>query len=324
MTSVPNRNFLSMRRKKMSPDDAIPMMRRRLADFLRYHYGQHASKQFQRDFGAGARTADDVLAGRATAPQFQRALAQFGRPLADFLFTAAGPDDAALLDILHDSKLAATASVVSLGRGFGSAAGRLLSGADFHRAPDGGAGGSEPSATSGHVGAAFVPGRHAQDQPSVGRSARELMALCGRLEQHQDIPLDAADPRHAQLMEVWRSCGGVLTTGFVSLLDDLGLADLVSVYTPDIKIRQIGTGTLFWTDEQRKSVIGKSIFEMPTSADLARAVFDRLSVSVATRQPTNTLLQYSTGLVCATWKRMSFPFDISGCVIGSPALQVAA
>lgn len=329
MTSVSTRTVSAKDRTfpakapAMLPDDAIPIMNERLSHWLKGHYRRDAAKRLQCDFGIGQRAAEYALAGEISAPLFRRILAGFGAPLADFLFKPAHRTGADFLDIAHDTHLAASASVVSLGSAFGMdvSAGGIRRGGDIHP-PAGYLSGRD--ARLGAMCGDGVRDDGARATPSgtrIGRAARELMAFSGRLELHEPIGLDAADSRHAQLLAVWRNCGGELTSGFIALMDELGLAELASVYTPEIKVQRIGTGTLFWTEDQRRAVIGKSIFEIPASPPFVRAVFDRLTETVERRQPTNTLLTFDTGICRATWKRMAFPF--TGCIIGSPALQAA-
>lgn len=309
-------------------DTAEPERGARVAEWLRDNLGRNAAKRIQAEQKranlpiASDRTVDRILAGQVSDRQTWHLIRVFGWDLATFLLQpiCGSADHFSKLDAFnHDLRSAAAASSHSLRHGMGlslPSAGRRA-GDDRDCLDDAGHG--------DHLGRreAADPDALAVSSP-VGRAARELMALCGRLELHEPISIEACDPRHAQLLEAWGSSGGEMTPGFIALMDRLGLAELASVYTLDVKVQRIGAGTLFWTEEQRKAVIGKSIFEMPAAPSFTRAVYDRLVDTVARKHPNNTLLTFDTGVTRATWKRMAFAFPLSGCIVGSPALQGAA
>jgi transcriptional regulator with XRE-family HTH domain len=158
-------------------------------------------------------------------------------------------------------------------------------------------------------------------QPVPEHSIEDLKVFCGRIERHEVLGADAADDRHARLMETWRHCDGELTFGFLDQLADLGLSHLVSIYDHDIKVRHIGDGTVFWTEEQRRAVIGREIFELAAPPEYTRLTHDALVDATQTGAVTHRLVTFNSGVHRVTYKRAAFWFPRSGLVVGSPALQ---
>lgn len=165
-----------------------------------------------------------------------------------------------------------------------------------------------------------MPGS-AQPHQVSERSIEDLKVFCGRIERHEALGADAADDRHAQLMETWRHCNGELTFGFLDHLADLGLSQLVSIYDSAIKVRHIGDGTVFWTEEQRRAVIGREIFELAAPPEYTRLAHEALVDATRTGQVTHRLVTFDSGVHRVTYKRAAFWFPRSGLVVGSPALQ---
>jgi len=158
-------------------------------------------------------------------------------------------------------------------------------------------------------------------RPVRGRSIEDLKVFCGRLERHEVLGAEAADDRHAQLMETWQQCDGELTFGFLDQLAALGLSHLVSIYDHAIKVRHIGDGTVFWTEEQRRAVIGREIFELAAPPDYTRLTHEALVDATQTGEVTHRLVTFNSGVHRVTYKRAAFWFPRSGLVVGSPALQ---
>lgn len=171
-----------------------------------------------------------------------------------------------------------------------------------------------------HGDAAAGPAR---PQSGPGRSIEDLKVFCGRIERHETLGADAADERHAQLMETWHHCNGELTFGFLDHLADLGLSELVSIYDGAIKVRHIGDGTVFWTEEQRRAVIGRELFELAAPPEYTRLTHDALVDATRTGQVSHRLVTFNSGVHRVTYKRAAFWFPRSGLVVGSPALQTA-
>ena len=165
---------------------------------------------------------------------------------------------------------------------------------------------------------------HLLDGSASSAAERKLEALkvfCGRIERHEVLPADAADHRHAQLMQTWHQCDGELTTGFLNHLADLGLSKHVSIYDGAIKVRHIGDQTVFWTEEQRRAVIGREIFELAAPLEYTRLTHAALADAVQTGAVTHRLVSFNTDDRQATYKRAAFWFPRSGLVLGSPAPQ---
>lgn len=158
-------------------------------------------------------------------------------------------------------------------------------------------------------------------RPVPGHSIEDLKVFCGRIERHEVLSADAADDRHARLMETWRHCDGELTFGFLDQLADLGLSHLVSIYDHAIKVRHIGDGTVFWTEEQRRAVIGREIFELAAPPEYTRLTHEALADATRTGEVTHRLVTFNSGVHRVTYKRAAFWFPRSGLVVGSPALQ---
>lgn len=159
------------------------------------------------------------------------------------------------------------------------------------------------------------------DTGPPGRNAEDLKVFCGRIERHEVLNGDAADPRHARLMETWHQCDGELTSGFLDHVADLGLSKHVSIYDSAIKVRHIGDQTVFWTEEQRRAVIGREIFELAAPLEYTRLTHEALVDATQTGEVTHRLVSFNTGTRQATYKRAAFWFPRSGLVIGSPAPQ---
>src|SRR5579859_1358378 len=159
----------------------------------------------------------------------------------------------------------------------------------------------------------------ADGDPSPEGSVDDLKVFSGRIERHEVLSGDAADPRHIALMETWRRCGGELTSGFLDHLADLGLSKQVSIYDDAIKVRHIGDQTVFWTEEQRRAVIGREIFELAAPLEYTRLTHDALLDATRTGEVTYRLVSFNTGTLQATYKRAAFWFPRSGLVVGSPA-----
>ena len=166
-------------------------------------------------------------------------------------------------------------------------------------------------------------GGPARPLSAAARSIEDLKVFCGQIVRHETLSADAADERHAQLMETWRHCNGELTFGFLDHLADLGLSQLVSIYDGAIKVRHIGDGTVFWTEEQRRAVIGRELFELAAPPEYTRLTHDALVDATRTGQVTHRLVTFNSGVHRVTYKRAAFWFPRSGLVVGSPALQVA-
>ncbi|GGF22868.1 hypothetical protein GCM10011611_31180 [Aliidongia dinghuensis] len=170
------------------------------------------------------------------------------------------------------------------------------------------------------AGASQIPD-FARARSMPPRSIDDLKVFSGRLEQHEELGDDAADPRHAQLIETWRQCDGELTTGFLDHLAALGLSELTSIYDDGIKVRHIGDGTVFWTEAQRRAVIGRELFELAAPPEYTRLTHDALVDATRTGQVTLRLVTFNSGIHCVTYKRAAFWFPRSRLVVGSPALQ---
>ena len=158
-------------------------------------------------------------------------------------------------------------------------------------------------------------------RPMPPRSIDDLKVFSGRLEQHDVLGADAADDRHAQLIETWRHCDGELTFGFLDHLAALGLSELASIYDGAIKVRHIGDGTVFWTEAQRQAVIGREIFELAAPPEYTRLTHDALVDATRSGQVTHRLVTFNSGIHRVTYKRAAFWFPRSGLVVGSSALQ---
>jgi transcriptional regulator with XRE-family HTH domain len=159
------------------------------------------------------------------------------------------------------------------------------------------------------------------DGEAPGQSVEDLKVFCGRIERHEVLNADAADPRHARLMETWRQCDGELTDGFLDHIAHLGLSKHVSIYDGAIKVRHIGDQTVFWTEEQRRAVIGREIFELAAPLEYTKLTHAALVDATRTGEVTQRLISFNTGARQATYKRAAFWFPRSGLVIGSPAPQ---
>jgi transcriptional regulator with XRE-family HTH domain len=154
------------------------------------------------------------------------------------------------------------------------------------------------------------------------RSVEDLKVFCGRIERHEVLTDDAADPRHAQLVETWRRCGGELTFGFLDQMEALGLSHLTSIYDSAVKVRHIGDGTVFWTEEQRRAVIGREIFELAAPPEYTRLAHEALLDATRSGAVTHRLVTFNSGIHRVTYKRAAFWFPRSGLIVGSPALQM--
>ena len=159
------------------------------------------------------------------------------------------------------------------------------------------------------------------DGAASGQNVEDLKVFCGRIERHEVLNAEAADPRHARLMETWHQCDGELTTGFLDHIAHLGLSKHVSIYDDAIKVRHIGDQTVFWTEEQRRAVIGREIFELAAPLEYTRLTHAALVDATRTGEVTQRLISFNTGARQATYKRAAFWFPRSGLVIGSPAPQ---
>jgi transcriptional regulator with XRE-family HTH domain len=167
------------------------------------------------------------------------------------------------------------------------------------------------------AGSLLEAGRQQSSVPSV----EDLKVFSGRIEQHRVLGGDAADHRHIQLMETWRQCDGELTSGFLDHLAELGLSKHVSIYDGAIKVRHIGNQTIFWTEEQRRAVIGREIFELAAPLEYTRLTHEALLDATRTGEVTHRLVSFNTGSRHATYKRAAFWFPRSGLIVGSPAPQ---
>jgi transcriptional regulator with XRE-family HTH domain len=157
--------------------------------------------------------------------------------------------------------------------------------------------------------------------PAGRHSIEDLKVFCGRIEQHEVLTDDTADARHAQLIETWRRCDGELTPGFLDQMEALGLSRLVSIYDSAIKVRHIGDGTVFWTEEQRRAVIGRELFELAAPPEYTRLTHEALVDATHTGTVTHRLVTFDSGVHRVTYKRAAFWFPRSGLIVGSPALQ---
>lgn len=319
MACHPNRTIHAKDRTKMQPDETIPILNGLVARFLHERYRRGAAKSLQREFGIGARAAEYVLAGDISAQMFRRFVAHYGAPLAQFMFqpavrSAAGDAYLSHLDSIdHEFRNATEAASLASGQETGLA---------DPRARLGGYLGVQEAA------AAWVRNdavRH-PSATSAGEDARRLLMLCGTVDLVEDLPLSAACSAHAQLLEIGRHAGGFMTEPVVDHLRATKLAALTSVFGQgdQMPLLQMGSETRFWSEEQRRRMMGQPFDHIPAPAAFKHAVHSHLTEVRDTGRAALKRIKATCGGVTVEYVTLRVLDPISGFLLAFPSIAEAA
>lgn len=264
--------------RTMPPNEKTSFLRQRTADWLTGHYGRHAAKRLQDDFEIGGRSAEYALAGDISPPLFQRVLAEFGRPLAEFLFAPARHSDTAFLDIADDTVHDARASVSAIGHAVGLlAGGRVRSGGALHH-PAGGRPGCEgrvrDSLCDGdqHDGAGLSLARHSV--AGLGRFTTRIIECAA-------IPDEAATDQHRSLLNIIAQTSGEFTNGIADDMRATGLDRRSWLYRaePAFPVLHVGADIPIVSADDHGRILGRPLREQPlapTFLDTIMRQFDEV------------------------------------------------
>lgn len=153
---------------------------------------------------------------------------------------------------------------------------------------------------------------------ALSKPDNDINIFSGRVLNYEEISLDSISEPHSKMLKIYQNCNGYLTEDFTNQVILSGIAQGVSIYDLDLKVRSIGEGTLFWTDEQRKNMKGRSILELPAPKDYLNLTFESLSLAVKQKKPKLHLIGFSVSDTEAFYDRIIFTFPHSGLVVASP------
>lgn len=146
----------------------------------------------------------------------------------------------------------------------------------------------------------------------------ELRVFSGKVLFHENISISKSSEEHALLLKIYQGCDGYFNDIFSNQLIVAGNADAVSIYDENINVRHIGNGTIFWNEEQRRSVVGRSVWQMPAPKDYLGLVYNALASSVGSGMPNLNVMGFRVGANEVYYDRMVFPFPRSGLVVAVP------
>jgi hypothetical protein len=111
----------------------------------------------------------------------------------------------------------------------------------------------------------------------------------------------------------------------VMQIEGAGLSGTTSLYRPgeEIKVTQIGPGTVFWTDEERAAAVGKPLMALKGPARLAHLAHDTLSTAARTNKPALARVIYD-GARRVVWDRLALHFPRSNAILGCVAVREVA
>lgn len=146
----------------------------------------------------------------------------------------------------------------------------------------------------------------------------DLRVFSGKVLMHEEFNVDKACEIHLNLLKIYNESDGYFNESFSNYLMTLKDCDAVSIYDEDAKVRRIGSGTIFWTEEQRRTVIGKSVCEIPAPKDYTGLVYNAITSSVKQSTPKLHLIGFRAGDKEAFYDRMIFSFPRSSLVVAVP------
>lgn len=307
----------------MPPNERTSFLRRRTADWLAGHYGRHAAKRLQDDFEIGGRSAEYALAGDISPPLFQRVLAEFGRPLAEFLFAPARHSDTAFLDIADDTVHDARASVTAIGTAVGMfvSGGRVHSGGALHHPA-----GDRPRCDDRDRDPLCDGHRHDGAGLSLARhSVAGLGRFTTRILECAAIPAEAATDQHRSLLNAIAQTSGEFTDSVAADMRATGLDRRTWLYRaePVYPVLHVGEDIPIVSVVDRERILFRPLREQPLAPTFLSTILGQFDEVIRHSRPTLHRITATFGGEPITYDRLTNHFPGSDLFM-SCCLPVAA